>query len=263
MKKLQVAAVSYLNTKPLLYGILKSKLDSYLDLQLAIPSQCAQMMIDGEVDLALMPIAAIPDLKNPIIISDYGIGCDGPVRTVCLYSERPLEEITQVFLDFHSRTSVQLIQVLFRHHWKLQPEFLQASPGFESNIKGTTAGLVIGDRAIEIEDRFPYVYDLGEAWKEFTGLPFVFAAWVSLRPLPESFLQQFNEAMSLGIQHIPELMYLLPTPHSGFNLEAYFRTNITYHLDEARRKAINLFFQYLKKGPFPSLFDPKIQPQLN
>ncbi len=255
MKKLKVTAVSYLNTKPLLYGILKSQLEAEIDLQLNIPSTCAALMISGEADLALMPVAAIPSLTDPRIISDYGIGCDGPVRTVCLYSHVPLQSIESVFLDFHSRTSVQLVQLLFKHHWKRNIQFIPATTGFENEISGTTAGLIIGDRAIELETQFPYIYDLGQAWKEFTGLPFVFAAWVTTRQLDRNFLHRFNEALALGIQHIPELMYLLPTPHSGFNLREYFDRYISYDLNEKSKMALLHFFDLLGVGPFPHLFD--------
>jgi chorismate dehydratase len=261
MKKLNVTAVSYLNTKPFLYGLLKSRLEN-IKLELNIPSRCAEMLATGEADLGLVPVAVIPSLQNPHIISNYCIGCDGPVRTVCLFSEVPLEKIERVYLDFHSRTSVKLTEILFAQHWGRWPQFLPAQKGFEENIKGTTAGLIIGDRTIEYEKRFPYIYDLGEVWKKMTGLPFIFAAWVSNRPLEPAFVEQFNQALSMGLDYIPELMYLLPTPNSGFSAEEYFRKYISYDLDDRKKKALQLFFKYLKAGPFPGLFssgNPKVE----
>jgi chorismate dehydratase len=243
MKKIRVVAVSYLNTKPLLYGLLHSRLAEQIDLQLQIPSVCASMLQRGEADLGLVPVAIIPELSNPHILSDYCIGTHGTVRTVGLFSERPLEELDTLLLDYHSRTSVVLTKYLLREYWHLSPELKPAYPGFESDISGKTGALIIGDRAIGLEDKYPYVYDLGEAWLAHTGLPFVFAAWVSNGPMPESFVSAFNEALRNGLDHIPELLYLLPAPTTDFDLHAYFTENIRYELDEPKRRALHLFLQ--------------------
>jgi chorismate dehydratase len=252
MKKIRVVAVSYLNTKPLLYGLLRSPLAEHLDLQLQIPSVCASMLKRGEADMGLVPVAIIPELSQPQIISDYCIGTQGTVRTVCLFSERPLEELDTLLLDYHSRTSVVLTQYLLREYWRLSPVLTPAYPGYESDIKDRTGGLIIGDRAIGMEDKYPFVYDLGEAWLAHTGLPFVFAAWVSNGPMPETFVQAFNEALRHGLDHIPELLYLLPSPVPGFDLHAYFTENIRYELDEPKRRALSLFLQELGLGQVSS-----------
>ncbi len=243
MKKTKIVAVSYLNTKPLLYGLLRSELASQIDLELQIPSECARRLKTGEADLGLVPVAIIPELSAPQIVSDYCIGTKGAVRTVCIFSEKPLEEVERIYLDYHSRTSVELIKILLRDHWRLTPQLAPAHPGFEQEIGGTTAGLVIGDRAIEMEARFPHIYDLGEAWMTHTGLPFVFAAWVSNGPLPERFLRSFNKALEAGLRLIPELMYLLPSPAPGFDLHAYFTENISYELDASKRRAMGMFLE--------------------
>ncbi len=243
MKKIKIVAVSYLNTKPLLYGLLRSELASQIDLQLQIPSECARRLQSGEADLGLVPVAVIPELSAPQIVSDYCIGTNGAVRTVCIYSECPLEEVERIYLDYHSRTSVELVKILLRDHWRLAPELIPSKPGFEQEIGGKTAALIIGDRAIDMESRFSYIYDLGEAWLAHTGLPFVFAAWVSNGPLPAEFLLRFNEALEAGLQLIPELMYLLPSPAPGFDLHAYYTRNISYELDEPKRKALDMFLE--------------------
>lgn len=243
MKKIKVVAVSYLNTKPLLYGLLRSPLASQIELQLQIPSECARRLQSGEADLGLVPVAVIPELKTPHIISDFCIGTRGTVRTVCIFSRRPLPEVRRLYLDYHSRTSVELVKILLRDHWRLSPELLPAQPGFEQHIQGDTAALVIGDRAIGMEAHFPYVYDLGEAWLAHTGLPFVFAAWVSNSPLPETFTKLFNAALQDGLRQIPELMLLLPSPAPGFDLHAYYTENISYELDAPKRNAMGMFLQ--------------------
>jgi len=245
--KVKATAVSYLNTKPLLWGLFKNEIGEQLDFELNIPSVCAQQLRDGEVDLALVPVAIIPEIPNAHIISDYCIGTEGAVQTVCIYSEVPIEEVTSLFLDHHSRTSVELTQILLRDHWKLNPELIPAQEGYINEIKGQRAGLVIGDRAMGLEERFEYVYDLGKEWKEMTGLPFVFAAWVARKTLSEEFIDAFNEAVGEGLEHLPELMYLLPSPE-GFDLEKYFKEYISYHLDGDKRKALSLFLQKMKSN---------------
>jgi len=237
---MRISAVSYLNTKPFIYGIFRSPLAEQIDLSLDIPSECARKLLMGEVDLALTPVAIIPELPEAYLVSDYCIGSMGPVKTVCLYSEKPLQEVKRIYLDFHSRTSVELTQMLCARYWNIQPEFIPAAAGYEANIAGDTAGLVIGDRTIGLDQKYPYIYDLGEAWTAWTGLPFVFAAWVSTRPLPAEFVTAFNQALQAGLDHLPELTKILPMM-PGFDVEDYFRHNISYALDGAKWRALNRF----------------------
>lgn len=241
MEKIKITAVSYLNTKPLLYGLFKSDIAERIELQLNIPSVCAQKLKSGEVDLGLVPVAILPELAHAEIISDYCIGSDGRVNTVGIFSQRPLEELEAIVLDFHSRTSVELLRILLREYWKCAPALLPGKQGFEERIGGSTGALIIGDRAIGAQERYDYYYDLGEAWTLHTGLPFVFAAWVATRAIEPAFLREFNSALALGLRHLPQLMFLLPSPTPGFDLKAYFTQNISYTLDQQKRKALNRF----------------------
>ncbi len=250
---MKVTAVSYLNTKPFLYGIVNTGLDQEIDLQLDIPSVCAQKLKEGEVDLGLVPVAVIPELSSPHIISDYCIGTLGTVKTVCIFSQCPIEEITHLYLDFHSRTSVALAQLLFKEHWKHQPIYLPAEEGFINQIDGTHAAVVIGDRCIKLLDKHPYVYDLGEAWKAYSGLPFVFAAWVSNRPIDPVFVQSLNKALATGLAHIPQLTYLLSSPDPSFDLQTYFTQNISYELDNDKKQALAQFLQSISNSLQPTL----------
>ncbi len=250
---IKATAVSYLNTKPLLYGLIKSGLQREVSLQLDIPSVCADKLIKGEVDLGLVPVAVIPQIPKAQIISDFCIGTVGTVKTVCVFSQCPIEEMTHLYLDYHSRTSVELVQILLREHWHLTPTLIHAKEGFEKKIKGTVGGLIIGDRAIGMEEKYKFVYDLGEAWLAHTGLPFVFAAWVSNRPLEKSFIERFNAAMQQGIDDIPNLLFILPTPVKGFDLQKYFTENISYELDQPKRKALELFHTMMQQTPAKQL----------
>jgi chorismate dehydratase len=244
MRKIKVCAVSYLNTKPFLYGIFQSAVQHQIELSLDIPSVCAAKLQSGEADLGLVPVAVIPQLDTPHIISDYCIGAVGAVKTVCIYSDVPLEDVKALYLDYHSRTSVALTQLLLEKYWHLNPILLNSTDGYIDSIGGTTAGLVIGDKTIGLDQRFKYVYDLGEIWAKYTeGSPFVFAAWVSNRKLPADFIKQFNAALHRGLEHIPELIYILPTQEAGFDLKEYFTHHISYDLDAAKKAALQRFLK--------------------
>jgi chorismate dehydratase len=240
----RIAAVSYLNTKPFIYGMLRNGMGDHLDLRLCIPSECARLLKAGEVDLALTPVAIIPELDQYQIVSDYCIGAHGKVGTVAIYSEVPLDQVQAIWMDFHSRTSVELAKIICREHLHIQPEYWPAQPGFEQHIGGSVAGLVIGDRTIGLDNQFPFVYDLAELWLEMTGLPFVFAAWVANKPLDPAFVQALNHALKDGVQRIPELVSILPTI-PDFDLKDYYEHYISYDFDEPKKEALAKFLSYL------------------
>lgn len=245
MKKIKITAVSYLNTKPLLYGLLQSDIANHIDLSLNVPSQCARLLQSGEADLGLIPVAVIPDIPQGGIVSDYCIGTERHVKTVGIYANQPIEELSHLYLDHHSRTSVALARILLNDYWQLNPKLLPAFDGYIDQIDGSIGGLVIGDRTIGLENRFRYFYDLGDAWYSYQRLPFVFAAWVSNKQISNDFLTAFNQALKTGVEAIPQLMYLLTTPDPEFDLEAYFTKNISYTLDDPKREALERFLQML------------------
>ncbi len=207
------------------------------------PSLIASKLIKDEIDLGLVPVAIIPLLREAHILTDFCIGSVGAVRSVALFSEVPIAEVEKVILDYQSRTSVNLAKILLSEYWKINPVLVSATEGFRNNISGTTAAIVIGDRALDQRDKSAYVYDLGEAWMQLTGLPFVFAAWVANKPLPADFEEAFNLANAYGIKHLDEV--IAADPESPFDLKKYYTESISYHLDEAKRKGMELFLQKL------------------
>lgn len=238
-----ISAVSYLNTKPFLFGLLQEKLDHWFKLTLDIPSVCADKLIKGHADIGLVPVAVIPSLKNPHIISDYCIGANGAVKTVALVSELPISNLSKIYLDYQSRTSVELLKILLRDYWHKDVQLLKSAPGYESRINGETGALIIGDRTIGLDRQYPYYYDLGEAWKEMTGLPFVFAAWVANKPVSSEFVKEFNAAIGLGLSNIKKVIDKIAFNHPYFSLEDYFTKYIDYNLDGPKRKALKLFLK--------------------
>ena len=243
MKKIKTGAVSYLNTKPLIYGFQQGMMNEQVELIEAYPARIAAMLLNNEIDLGLVPVAIIPHLKESYIISDYCIGADGPVASVCLFSDVPIEEVKEVMLDYQSRTSVRLARILLNEHWKVSPLITNAKEDFREHIKGTTAGLVIGDRAFEQRKTSRYSYDLGEAWKQLTGLPFVFAAWVSNKKLGNNFIAAFNSTTGAGLQVLDTV--IAENPYPLFDLKKYFTQYISYRLDENKQKGLQLFLEKL------------------
>ncbi len=246
MERIKVSAVSYLNTKPFLYGIEHHSVNEQIDLSLDIPSQVAEKLISGKVQIGLVPIAVIPELPVYHIIGDYCIGCNGAVASVCIYSQTPIEKVTQVLLDYQSRTSVELAKILLREYWKVNPQFVAATAGFEQKIEGTTAAVVIGDRTFDLKNKYKYCYDMGEAWQKHTGLPFVFAAWVSNCELPAEFIKSFNEALGYGINHVNEVAEKYQPEYPNTDVKKYLTENIRYPLGTKQQEALELFLEKMK-----------------
>jgi chorismate dehydratase len=242
-KKIRVAAVSYLNTKPLIYGFEQGMMKDEVELLTDFPANIAAMLVNDEVDIALLPVAAIPSLKEHHIITDYCIGTTGEVASVCLFSDVPLEEIETILLDYQSKSSVGLLKILLKEYWKINPQVEIATGGYENKIIANTAGLVIGDRAFTQRNCNRYIYDLGAAWVAMTGLPFVFAAWVANKVLPSAFIHLFNKAVGEGFKNLATIIE--KQNYENYDLEKYYTENINFNLDEEKRKGMNLYLQKL------------------
>ena len=214
-----------------------------MDLIIDYPSKIASMLLDNTIDVGLVPVTVIPEMKEYYIISDYCIGCNGEVASVCLFSDVPLKQIEKILLDYQSRTSVELLKILIKEFWKIDVTIEPASKDYLSNIKGTTAGLIIGDRSFEQRKTSKYVYDLGLEWKKFTGLPFVFAAWISNKKLDNNFIESFNDANRMGLQKIDE--FIEANPFSLFDLRSYYTSYINFILDENMQRGMDLFMKKL------------------
>ena len=239
---LKIAVISYLNSLPFVYGLKRSKLSKVINLDIGHPAFCADKLINDEVDLALVPVSIIPNLQAPYIISDYCIGANSEVDTVCLFSDVPISEIECVDLDYQSKTSVALLKILMSEYWRVTPRFRNAKLGFESRISGRNSALVIGDRAFDLRTKHKYIYDLAAIWKDMTGLPFVFAAWVSNKKLTEDFLIKFNQALKYGLASINDALDMEFQKYFNCkNPKAYLNNKISYTLDAKKIAGMNLF----------------------
>ena len=249
-KRIKVSAVSYLNTIPFIHGIEQDeKILSQIELSRDIPSECARKLMAGEVDLGLVPVAIIPQMDESFIVTDFCIGAVGDVDSVLLFSEVPLEEIGTIVLDYQSRTSVQLCKILCREYWNINPEFVDAKEGYENEISGKQAAVVIGDRCFGLKDQFQYQYDLSREWYDWQKLPFVFAVWLSRKELSEEFEREFNHALQIGLGDL--IGAIEKYPYEGLDqdtLLSYLEKSIDYHLDDAKVEGMNRFFELMNRN---------------
>ena len=247
-RKIKVGAVSYLNTKPLLYGLQHGPIKDEIELILDYPARLVEMLKSGTIDIGLVPVGALPELGEYHIVSDYCIGTEGEVASVAVFSQVPMEEIETVILDYQSRTSVKLCKLLLEKHWKRDVVFIDAQhDDYINEIKGTTAGLIIGDRALAYRGKSNYIYDLGLGWKEMTGLPFVFAVWVSINKVDKEFVRLFSDSTALGFLSLDEIKQ--HNSFSSYDLDVYYSKNISYVLTDEKRKGLEEFLGYIFVNP--------------
>ncbi len=250
MKKIRVASVKYINSYPFMLGLRDGKVASLTDVEVFHPSECADRVIQGQSDIGLMPVAAIASMQEYHIVSDYCLSTNGEVRTVLLVSNDPLEEVKRIFLDFRSRSSVALCRIFAARLWHREFEWLSTTEDFDiTAMKHGEAAVMIGDRCFEYARLFRYRIDFGLEWKRFTGLPFVFACWISSKELDESFTALFNKALGEGVRRKNDSVSLLPDESVASRDEViyYLNNNIDFYLNDDKRKAISMFINYIKE----------------
>jgi len=237
----KIAAVSYLNTVPFIYGI-KHAERLRAELLLSPPAGCARAYLNKDVDIALVPVGALPQFDDARIITEYCIGAEKNVRTVTVMSPSPIREVRRVWLDSHSMTSALLTRILAAELWKISPEFKELTDYSvaDSPAKGD-AFLFIGDKVFGYEGKFRYTYDLADCWRELTGKPFVFAVWIAREGVPEEVVEALEDSLTLGVERIWEALaeYDYPDKEAAY---LYLTENIDYLFDNQKRKALELFW---------------------
>lgn len=245
MPPLRLGAVSYLNTKPLVYG-----LDAHpgeFAVRFDVPSKCATLLHQGQVDLGLIP--AIEYLHGAYaIVPDISIASDGPVASVAVFTRRPIAQVKTMALDLSSRTSVALTRVLCAKHWRIAPSFTPAEPDLDAMLSRADAALVIGDAAFEIDPapRGVAKIDLGAEWKAMTGLPFVYAMWVGRAGAASpAQCRALRGARDLGLAHLAEIAR--DTAGGDADLERrsleYLRDNLKYDLGPGEITGLRRFYE--------------------
>ena len=245
----KIAAVSYLNTIPFIYGIEHSA-NFNADLQLLPPALCAEAYMEGRVDIALVPVAAIQQFKDYQIVTEYCIGASGSVRTVVMMSNEPLQSIERVWLDPHSMTSVQLAGWLAAHHWHITPKWLDISD--YSQIHSPQSGdafVLIGDKVFQHEGALTNTWDLSSEWLTATKLPFAFAVWIARKGTDLGIIEELQQALTFGIEHTWEAIVEYGYDDRPYAYE-YLTQNIDFIFDNQKHKALSKFWdEGLKVNP--------------
>ncbi|HRY97594.1 MAG TPA: menaquinone biosynthesis protein [Bacteroidales bacterium] len=238
---MRITAVSYLNTLPFLHGIRCSGLLEEHRMELAVPSECARRLRDGETDLALVPVGAVPEMHGARIVTRWCLGADGPVGSVFLVSALPPADLQRVFLDTDSRTSVLLARLLLAERWLARPELVRGLDGFRPEEPGADGAVVIGDKAFAFIGAMPRVFDLSSEWKTHTGLPFVFAVWMAADHVAPGFLEVFDKALEYGVRHIPEALKGATGLQRFPDPLGYLTRSISYPFGPDKQKALEAF----------------------
>ena len=246
MKKIDVTAVSFLNTLPFIYGLQDLNKNNNFNLVLTPPSKCADLAQKEIPDIVLIPVGAIDKIKNYTLIDGYCLGTQNIVRSVLLLSNSPIEKINKIHLDSQSVTSNLLVQILAKHYWKVDVQ-ISTDPNYDDDLN--EAIVSIGDKAFSESKNFMYSLDLAEQWYEMTNLPFVFAVWMYKEDISQEFLKKFKDALQSGIDSIDDVIkeFDLLNRFPTFNIEEYLKNNMNYILDDKKKEAMSLFSKLTKE----------------
>lgn len=234
MTKLRLAAVSFLNARPITHGLERGLGEARVDLRFDLPARCAELLATGEVDLALVPLASLATSTDELrVVPGISVASRGPVRTVLVVGDVPLERMTDIALDGASRSSALLLRLLLKERG-LQPTLREVDhERITTAASGTTGALIIGDAGFEAAERHPFVMDLGQAWTELTGLPFVFAVWAGRQGAadPED-VALLKESLRQGLTHRADIArgWAAERGLDASLCESYLQHNLRYRL---------------------------------
>jgi chorismate dehydratase len=248
--KLRVCAVNFLNTTPLVWGMLHGPQQGQFELDFRIPSACADRMANGEADIGIVPCFELTrqDLE---IIPGTGIACHGPVRSILLVSRKPAGQIRTLAVDTSSRTSVQLARVILERRYGAEYTAIPHAPDLDAMLRLADAALIIGDPALRLDpEQLPYeVHDLGSEWVEMTGLPMVFAVWAARKGVVTAgVVKAFRESCRYGLDRMDEIV-AAESARLGFGtplVRDYLTRHIVHELGTREYQGMDLFLQYAR-----------------
>jgi predicted solute-binding protein len=248
--KLRVCAVSFLNTTPLVWGMLHGPQQGLFDLEFRIPAGCAAQVASGAAVIGIVPSFELTR-QNLEMIPGAGIACHGAVRSILLITKCPAGEVRSLAADSSSRTSVQLARVVLERKYGAAVDIIPHPPDLRAMLRIADAALVIGDPALRIDPaRLPYrVYDLGAEWVEMTGLPMVFAVWAGRPGVATAQTEEaFRGSWHYGRSHIDEIV-AAESSIRGFPpdmVRTYLTRHIVHELGTREYQGMNLFLEYAR-----------------
>ena len=249
--KRRVSAVSYLNTSPLVWGMLHGPQHGVFDVSFTLPSECADALRAGEADIGLIPIIELARQPELVVVPGSSIACEGAVRSILLVSKKPLDEVRSFAADSGSRTSVVLAQIILARKHRVRPNVVALPADLDHMLEQADAALIIGDPALKIDPGMEswrgqpvHVYDLGAEWFEMTALPMVFAVWAG-KGLDSSVIQVLADSASYGRARTDEIVEH-ETSNRDLSAELvreYVTRYIRYELGDREREAMNLYLR--------------------
>jgi chorismate dehydratase len=272
LPKLRISIVEYLNTAPLVWSFTRGPLRGKYELLFTVPSQCADALRAGAVDLAIIPAIEYQRIPDLVVLPDLAIASKDRVRSLLMLAKKPIEHVRRIALDRSSRSTQTLTRILCADQWKIAPQFFEATPEPAAMLQEADAALLIGDMALrlsiaiqETAKRGPdgalvcsggsagvagtdvlYVYDIIEEWRKLSGSPAVLAVWAARREtVTPEVAEDFLASRDMGLAHVSEIaaeaakQLGLPAEE----LVRYLSENIDYSLDEENRRGLQLYFE--------------------
>jgi len=249
MPNLRISVVQYLNSVPLIWGMLHGPQQGKHELQFATPAHCADAVRDRMADVGIIPAIEYHRIDGLQIISGISIASKSRVRSVLLLSSVPIEKIQSVAVDTSSRTSAAFLRILLGKFYSRKVSLIPSAPNPDEMLKGADSALVIGDPAFTYRGSAK-VYDLAAEWRKFTGLPFVFAFWAGRADKNLSlYRKDFEQSREFGLAHVDDIAaeYALKLNMEPADVKVYLTENIDYSLDEENCRGLRLFFKLARE----------------
>jgi len=269
----RISIVEYLNTAPLVRGFTHGPLHGKYALSFTVPSQCAEALRSGAVDVAIIPAIECQRIPDLVVLPNLSIASKKSVRSLLLVSKKPIQEVTRVALDRSSRSTQALTRILCEKLWHIKPEFFEAAPNLPAMLQQADAALLIGDPALRLaiacahaahldasgdlispaslaglnEGGSVYIYDIVEKWRAMTNLPAVLAVWAARRAaVTPELVQDFQDSLAFGLEHVDaiaaEAAEEMKLPVG--DLRRYLLENIDYHLDEENMRGLTRYYDF-------------------
>jgi chorismate dehydratase len=276
LAKVRISVVEFLNTAPLVWGFTDGPLAGKYDLSFTVPSQCAEALRRGDVDIAISPAIEYQRMEGLVALPGMAIAAKREVRSLLVVAKKPIEMAKRIALDTSSRSTIALVRILAAEYWKIKPEFVDAAPDPSEMLKYADAAMVIGDPALGISlkmealvNKVPpsakepccqgeaedmpvpgfetvFVYDVAHEWRKFTGKPCVLAIWMA-RPsaVTPEIIADFQASKQYGLSHAHEIAEAasIKLDLPPLALERYLTESINFDLDEDNLEGLRLYYE--------------------
>jgi chorismate dehydratase len=252
LNPLRLCSVDYLNSAPLVWGLLHGCSKGRFDLCFRLPSECAELVASGAVEIGNIPVIELSRL-NLEMVPGAGVASRGAVRSILLVSKRPLSKIRTLAADTSSRTSVALTRIILSRRYGVEPDFKPHAPDLDSMLERADAALIIGDPALRIDlGATPYqVVDLGQEWMEMTHLPMVFAVWAGRkRHVTAEVIDALVESCRFGRAHLDDIVNI-DAAARGIPKELareYLTRHIVNELGPREYEGLELYLRYAREA---------------